>query len=126
MNPSELRVLVIEDDADSEMVLSSTLEYGGIKAYTASSAEEAFNLLPQVNPNLLLVDLALPGMDGWTFLENIRAHPRYQHIPAVVVSAYLNPMVAQKALQAGFLACFPKPIDTTSLVRELVLLVSQV
>jgi len=120
MKPSDLNVLVIEDEADSEMVISSALQYGGVQSWSAPSAEDALAMLPSLPVNLLMVDLALPGMDGWAFLETVRANATLQHIPAVVVSAYLTPTVAQKAIQAGFLACFPKPVDTTSLVRELV------
>jgi two-component system, chemotaxis family, CheB/CheR fusion protein len=102
------------------MVLSSALQFGGVKSWTATTAEDALDMLPSLPVNLLMVDLALPGMDGWAFLETVRANAALKHIPAVVVSAYLTPTVAQKAIQAGFLACFPKPVDTTSLVRELV------
>jgi CheY-like chemotaxis protein len=119
MNPGDLRVLVIEDEADSELVLSSTLRFGGIQSISAGSAEEALEILQTTDVNLLMVDLALPGMDGWAFLQTVRSDESLQHVPAVVVSAYLTPTVAQKAIRAGFLACFPKPIDTTSLVREL-------
>jgi len=119
MNPGDLRVLVIEDEADSELVLSSTLRFGGVQSISAQSAEEALQLLQTTDVNLLMVDLALPGMDGWAFLQTVRSDTALQHIPAVVVSAYLTPTVAQKAIRSGFLACFPKPIDTTSLVREL-------
>ena len=115
-----MRILVIEDEADSEMVISSALSFGGVKSWSVGSAEDALATLPTLPVNLLLVDLALPGMDGWAFLETVRSNANFSHIPAVVVSAYLTPTVAQKAIQAGFLACFPKPVDTTSLVRELV------
>jgi len=119
MQPSDLRVLVVEDESDSEMVISSALEFGGVRSWHAPTAEDALEMLKTLSVNLLLVDLALPGMDGWKFLETVH-NSSLGRIPAVVVSAYLNPTVAQKALESGFVACFPKPIDTTSLVRELV------
>ena len=122
MRSSDLRVLVIEDEADSALMISSALEYSGAQVWSAASGEEGLALLRQVSPNILLIDLALPGIDGWTFLEKTRANITTAEIAAVVVSAYLTPKVAQKALQAGFLACFQKPVDTTSLMRQLVAL----
>ena len=125
MQASDLRVLVIEDEQDSEMVISTALQYGGVKSWHAPSAEAALPLLDEVKPNLLLVDLMLPGMDGWAFFDKVRENPATAGIPAVVVSAYLTPTVARKALEVGFRACFPKPIDTTSLVRQLVTLLNE-
>lgn len=122
MRPSDLRVLVIEDEADSALMIGSALEYSGAQVWSAASGEEGLALLGQVSPNMLLIDLALPGMDGWTFLEKTRANAKTAEITAVVVSTYLTPNVAQNALRAGFSACFQKPVDTTSLVRQLVTL----
>ncbi|HLY28143.1 MAG TPA: response regulator [Aggregatilineales bacterium] len=125
MELSDLRVLVVEDESDSALVISSALQYGGVRTWSAASAEEGLLLLDSVQPNLLLVDLALPGMDGWEFLKQIQANPATENIPAVVVSAYLTPTVAKKAIEAGFRACFPKPIDTTLLVRQLIDVVNE-
>lgn len=122
MQPADLRVLVIEDESDSALLMGSTLMYGGIQSWTASTGEQALEMMKEVNPNLLLVDLALPGMDGWEFLKQVRANPTTARVLAVVISAYLTPAVAQQALKAGFRACFMKPVDTTSLVRQLLTL----
>lgn len=122
MLSSDLRILIIEDEADSALMIGSALEYSGAQVWSAGSGEEGLTLLSQVTPNLMLVDLSLPGMDGWTFLAKTRADEKTAGIPAVVVSAYMTPKVAQQALQAGFTACFQKPVDTTSLVRQLVAL----
>jgi len=103
-------------------MIGSALEYSGAQVWSADSGEAGLDLLSQVVPNLMLVDLSLPGMDGWTFLQKIRADEKTAGIPAVVVSAYITPKVAQQALLAGFSACFQKPVDTTSLVRQLVAL----
>ena len=125
MQPGDLRVLVIEDEQDSEMVISTALQYGGVQSWNAPSAEAALTLIDEVKPNLFLVDLMLPGMDGWAFFDKLRENPATADIPAVVVSAYLTPTVARKALEVGFRACFPKPVDTTTLVRQLVTIVNE-
>lgn len=125
MQPGDLRVLVIEDEQDSEMVIGTALQYGGVQSWNAPSAEAALTLIDEVKPNLFLVDLMLPGMDGWAFFDKVRENPATADIPAVVVSAYLTPTVARKALEVGFRACFPKPVDTTTLVRQLVSIVNE-
>jgi len=119
MQPKDLRVLVIEDESDSALVIGTAIEYSGAQTWTANSGEAGLTLLEDIAPNLMLIDLALPGMDGWTFLDAVRSNPATADIPAIVVSAYLTPRVAEKALLAGFAAAIPKPIDTTSLVRQL-------
>src|SRR5437868_11820664 len=119
MQTKELRVIVIEDASDSALVIGTAIEYSGAQTWTANSGEASCSLLEEITPNLMLIDLALPGMDGWSFLDAVRANPVTADIPAIVVSAYLTPRVAEKALLAGFAAALPKPIDTTSLVRQL-------
>ncbi len=111
--------LVIEDEMDSAEVVGRILKFHRISYAVASTAEEALDLIESEQPNLLIVDLALPGMDGWQFLNAVRSNPATQHLPAVAVTAYHSTSVAQEAIAAGFDAYFPKPIEATSFVREL-------
>jgi CheY-like chemotaxis protein len=67
----------------------------------------------------LIVDLALPGMDGWGFLREVQNNAATAHIPAVAVTAFHSANVARQTIEAGFKAYFPKPLDTMSFVREL-------
>jgi CheY-like chemotaxis protein len=113
------QALVIEDEADSMELVQGILEYHGIRSVGAPTAEEAFKALETKTPDLFIVDLALPGMDGWGFLKQLKSDTRWSHIPRVAVTAYHNPFLAEKAIEAGFQAYFAKPIDATSFVREL-------
>jgi CheY-like chemotaxis protein len=113
------QALVIEDEADSMELVQGILEYHGIRSMGAGSAEDAFQALESKTPDLFIVDLALPGMDGWGFLKQLKEDSRWSHIPRVAVTAYHNPFLAEKAIEAGFHAYFAKPIDATSFVREL-------
>jgi CheY-like chemotaxis protein len=119
MKPDQWRVLVIEDESDSTEVVREMLEYNGIQSWAAATAEEALQMIPEVQPNLFVVDLALPGMDGWGFLKTVREDPATADVPAVAITAYHSINVARQAIEAGFAAYFPKPLDTTSFVREL-------
>ena len=111
--------MIIEDDEDSALVIQTTLDLSGAQTWVVSSAEQALELLDETIPDLMLVDLALPGMDGWSLIHHIRSEARFIRIPAIVMSAYLTRTVAQKALASGFTGCLPKPIDTTSLIEQL-------
>jgi len=119
MKTSEWRVLVIEDETDSTEVVMEMLQFQGIQAWSVPNAEDALNVIDQVQPNLFIVDLALPGMDGWAFLRALHNNAATAAIPAVAVTAFHSPTVAREAISAGFRAYFPKPIDTTSFVRQL-------
>jgi CheY-like chemotaxis protein len=112
-------VLVIEDEADSAEVVARILKFHNIACRVAGTAEEALTLMREQKPTLLIVDLALPGMDGWEFLKTVRSDPDTAQIHAVAVTAFHSTSVAQKAIEAGFNAYFPKPLEPTSFVREL-------
>lgn len=113
------KVLVVEDEIDSMELVQGILEYHGIHPIGAGSGSEALNLLGVTTPDLIIIDLSLPDIDGWTLLKKIITEEKWKHIPRIAVTAYHNPALAQQAIEAGFNAYFPKPIDTTSFVREL-------
>src|SRR5579885_2096654 len=119
MKSDQWRVLVIEDEADNTEVIREMFEFNAIQSWASATAEEALEMIPTVQPNLFVVDLALPGMDGWGLLQALRNNPATASIPAVAITAYHSITVARQAIEAGFAAYFPKPIDTTSFVREL-------
>lgn len=119
MRMNEWYALIVEDEADNADVVALILEYHKIKYNVAKSAEDALILIEQEAPTLLIVDLALPGMDGWGLLRKVRENPATAQIPAVAVTAFHSTNVATKAIEAGFSAYFPKPIEATSFMREL-------
>jgi CheY-like chemotaxis protein len=122
VDTSTWRVLVVEDQEDSVQVVSQILEYHGIEVHVARDGQECVEMLNEVEPTLVITDLAMPKMDGWETLAAIRRRPTY--IPVVAVTAYHSVNVAQDALRAGFDAYFPKPIEAASFVRELERIVS--
>lgn len=119
MDVQRARVLVIEDDTDSQEVVSRILRYMRIAVDVVSSSEEAMEVLDVQPYDLAVVDLALPKMDGWGLLNFIRNHPTSGAMATVAVTAFHSPEVAVKAIEAGFSAYFPKPLDTTEFVRQL-------
>lgn len=120
MKLSDWNVVVVEDEVDSRALVQGLLDYHGIRSMAAPTAEDALVILENTVPTLIIIDLALPGMDGWSLLSMIRSDRILGNVPCVAITAYHSAEVANEAIEAGFDAYFAKPIDATSFVRELV------
>ena len=116
---NDWHILVVEDDPDGQEVVMRMLRHHRITAQTTDNGEDALQLLGQADYTGAIIDLALPGMDGWSLLNAIHKNPNTKSLPCVAITAFHSPELAVKAIQAGFLAYFPKPLEATSFVREL-------
>jgi CheY-like chemotaxis protein len=123
MSVKNWNVLVIEDEADSMELVQGLLNHYGIPSVGAASGEEALDMLQRMAPTLIILDLALPGVDGWGVLKQLKSHRALSQVPCVAITAFHTPELAEQAIGAGFDAYFAKPIDSTSFVRELQTLV---
>jgi signal transduction histidine kinase len=114
-----IRVMVVDDDADAQELLSTSLSSYGAVVTAAASALEAFALLPAVRPDVLLSDIAMYGEDGYSLLGRVRSLPVEQggNVPAVAVTAYAAAADRDKALSAGYQHHVSKPFDPTELAR---------
>ncbi|MCI0713771.1 MAG: response regulator [Chloroflexi bacterium] len=121
---SDLRMLVIEDDEDSQEVVTRILKYHQIAHDVANDADEAFELMGSQSYDLIIIDLQLPRVTGWEILNEVRANGDTSNVPCVAITAFHSAEVAVEAIDAGFDAYFAKPIEATSFVRELERLVS--
>jgi CheY-like chemotaxis protein len=113
------KLLVVEDDPDGQEVVGRILKYHRIAFHTADNAEDALKLLGTETVNGVVIDLNLPGMDGWSLLGEIKKNPKVAALPCVAITAYHSAELAVKAIEMGFAAYFPKPFDATAFVREL-------
>jgi CheY-like chemotaxis protein len=116
---SNWHVLVVEDDPDGQEVVSRILRHHKMTVDVAPTGEDAITMLAAIDYSLAVIDLSLPRIDGWRVLESIQTTPRTAQLPCVAVTAFHSADVAVKAIQAGFTAYFPKPLDPTSFVQEL-------
>ena len=119
MTITQWLVLIVEDEIDSQELVKEVLEHYGIRCIAVSSGEEALSVLEREVPTLMIIDLALPGIDGWGLLSRIKSNRKIANVPRVAITAYHTAEVANKAIEMGFDAYFSKPLDTTSFVREL-------
>ncbi len=103
----ELRILAIEDDADTREMYGRMLRDEGHEAVLAADGVEGLQLM-EPRPDLVILDLSLPGMDGYDILRAIKADPTTAEIPVLVVS--VNPFDRPDDL-SGFVAALRKPFD---------------
>jgi len=114
-----LRILIVDDNRTNLKLASDVLLSEGFAVETAQDAEQAHLLLEQQLPDLILMDIALPGMDGLTLTRRLKAESRYSHIPIVALTASAMRGDEERALAAGCAGYITKPIDTRAFGRQI-------
>ena len=104
-------ILVVEDNERNLKLLRDLLEYEGYDVRVARTGEDAVTLAVKDPPDLVLMDLQLPGIDGMEALRQLRESPRTADIPVVAVTAQAMKHDRERALQAGFDGYVEKPIS---------------
>jgi two-component system, cell cycle response regulator DivK len=104
-------ILVVEDNERNLKLLRDVLEYAGYDVRAARTAEEGITLAVNEHPNLVLMDLRLPGIDGVEALRRLRESPQTADIPVVAVTAQTMKQDRERVLEAGFDGYVEKPIS---------------
>ena len=108
-------ILVIDDDEANLTLARALLEADGFAVATAMDAISTFDVLKEVDPAVILMDIQLPGMDGWELTRRLKNNIATSHIPVIAVTAYGQPGDAQRAQEAGFVEFVAKPVSTRDL-----------
>ena len=108
-------ILVVDDDPDILEALSEILEAEGFEIRRARNGKEALERLEPDQPQLILLDLMMPVMDGWEFAQRMRQKPVYSSIPIIVLSADRN--VGSKAQDIGAVGHLAKPFELNDLLE---------
>ncbi len=111
--PPGLSVLIIEDDEAAANLMRVQLETEGYRTLYAASAESALEMLTHERPDLITLDILLPGMDGWDFLAEIKRNEALAHIPVVIVSITDN---ARRGFSLGASDVLQKPVSKKALL----------
>jgi PAS domain S-box-containing protein len=121
---SGIRVLIVDDEPDTRELLEFIMQQYGAEVTAASSASQAWGLLQQMQPDILVCDIAMPETDGYTLIRQIRGSSQENsQIPALALTAYAGEFNEQEALAAGFHKHLAKPVDPDELVRAIASLI---
>lgn len=112
------RVLVVDDNAMNLELATDLLESAGLDVLQATRAPEGINLAKTSKPDLILMDIGLPGMDGYTAVRTLKADVATRAIPTVALTAFAMDADKERAIEAGFDGFITKPIQTRAFVSE--------
>lgn len=104
-------ILVVDDVQDNLILISLALQNQGYKVLTAKSGEEAIKTALIARPDLVLMDIAMPDVDGLAATRRMRKHPELRHLPVIALTAFETLGFRQAAFEAGFDGYLTKPID---------------
>jgi two-component system alkaline phosphatase synthesis response regulator PhoP len=109
------KVLVVDDEADFVQLLEYTLAGEGYELFTAGNGMEALHEARRILPDVILLDLMLPDLDGFSVYEILRSQPSTSRTPIIVVSALSGPSVCGRSIDLGASHFFKKPVDLRAL-----------
>jgi two-component system cell cycle response regulator DivK len=111
-------ILVVDDTLDNRAIIGQMLRLSGYRVLLAASGEEAIKLAEQELPDLILMDLAMPGMDGWSATEQIRSRVDLAHLPVIAVTGHVMRDEIERAIRAGCQDYLAKPIDYETMLAK--------
>lgn len=119
MTTKPLTVLLIDDDPDTRNMFQIVMSHYNINYATADTAQNAFNYLNGNVPDVILVDIMLPDMDGYQALDYIRENTLASQSNIIATTAYYTAMTQSEVLERGFNGYLPKPFNPTTLIPYL-------
>jgi CheY-like chemotaxis protein len=114
-----IKILIAEDNAVNRELLRELLELRGYEVLEACDGKEALQMIEQAQPDLVLLDIGMPIMDGFAVVRKVRENPLMAGLPVVAVTAYAMRGDREKILNSGFDGYLSKPVNANSLAEEL-------
>jgi signal transduction histidine kinase/CheY-like chemotaxis protein len=116
--PDEKRpkILMVDDDKDIRSVITEILDQSGYEVFTAASGQQGLDLAAEILPHLIILDLMMPGLDGWTVLTKLQHKPALADIPVIILSGASG---LEMAMSLGAAAVLFKPVDARQLTAEI-------
>lgn len=113
------RILYVEDTENNRILIRRKLEMSGYEVMTAEDAEEGLRMAREQSPDLILMDMSLPGLDGWEATRRLKGKLETQSIPVIALTAHVMDGDREKALEAGCDDYDTKPFDFTRLLAKM-------
>ncbi|MCC0179575.1 PAS domain-containing protein [Waterburya agarophytonicola K14] len=120
---SGIKILVVDDETDSLDILSFVLEQEGAAIIPATSAADALEVFNRETPDLIISDIGMPNVSGYSLITQIRQLPQGKNISAISLTAYAGEVDKQRSIEAGFQRHISKPIDISELINTIVELI---
>lgn len=114
-----VRILVVEDQADNRQIMHDLLINAGYEVIEAITGEDGLSAAEADRPDLIVMDIQLPGLDGLEATRRIKANPAISHIPVIAVTSYAMSGDNERALAAGCNAYFAKPVSPRALLAKI-------
>jgi len=112
-------VLYVEDNLENRMLIRRVLEADGFRVILASGAAEALQVLQHEKPQLILIDVSMPEVDGYTLTRQIKGLAGFERVPIIALTANVMRGEKERALQAGCDGYIPKPVDIDMLPQQI-------
>lgn len=119
VSPSRVDILLVEDNADTRTLIADSLTVAGYGVQTAGSGEAALEEMRESRPDILLVDIGLPGMDGYDLLRRARELPGMEEVTAFAVTGFGSEEDVRRSREAGFAGHFVKPVNVRVLDQRI-------
>ncbi len=114
----QYNILVVDDSTTNVVLLEAILDEKGYKIHTAFNAKEAYSIISKHHPDLILLDLLMPKISGFDFLEEIKKNKKTKDTPVIVVSALTDEDNIDRIMRMGAIDFVKKPIDLQYLVDK--------
>jgi two-component system, cell cycle response regulator DivK len=113
------KILLVEDNEQNRYLASFLLEKAGYTVVHAHTGKEALNIAQRDRPDLVLMDIQMPEMDGYEAAQRLRSTPGLEQVPVVAVTSYAMVGDREKAMRLGFVGYIEKPISTETFVNDI-------
>ncbi|MGH8637045.1 MAG: response regulator [Burkholderiales bacterium] len=117
-------VLLVEDFDDAREMYAEYLQYSGLRVAGAADALQGLRLAEELQPAIILMDAALPGLSGWDAIKRLRADPATRHIPVLMLTGHVLGDAKERALEAGADGFIPKPCLPDELTRHILAIIN--
>jgi two-component system, cell cycle response regulator DivK len=113
------RILAVDDEPDNLNLLADLMEFQGADVKRTENAQQALAALDDYHPSVILLDLSMPGMDGWELHRQLRTRAELAHIPIIAITALAMPTDVERASAEGFDGYITKPFRIQSLLSDI-------
>ena len=112
------KILVVDDDKAILEMVKFALESEGFEVATATDGDEALNKVSKEKPDLIILDVMMPGIDGFEVCRHLKFDPQYQNVPVIILTAKTEDIDKMTGLEIGADEYITKPFDTKQLIKS--------